>query len=74
MSPIEGGDSLALVQSENRDVPGLKLTPAQASRFWSLGPEESRVVLDRLVDARVLLRAANGHYVLLAGSASAGRP
>jgi hypothetical protein len=49
-------------------MPGLKLTAAQASRFWHLDPLDSRTLLDRLVDAGVLLRTADGHYVLLAGS------
>lgn len=60
---------LARIESEYLEMPGLKLTARQASRFWHLDPEESRVMLDRLVDARVLLRTADGHYVLLAGSA-----
>jgi len=49
-------------------MPGLKLTAAQASRFWNLGPEESRVALDTLVDARILWRTSDGHYVLLSDS------
>lgn len=49
-------------------MPGLKLTAAQASRFWNLGPEESRVALETLVEARVLWRTSDGHYVLLADS------
>jgi hypothetical protein len=50
-------------------MPGLKLTAAQASRFWHLDPQDSRLMLERLVDARVLFRTPDGHYVLLAGSA-----
>ena len=49
-------------------MPGLKLTAAQASRFWSLGPADSRALLDALVEARVLWRTAAGHYVLVADS------
>ena len=62
-------DRAARIHSEYREMPGLKLTAAQASRFWHLNPDDSRVVLDRLVEARVLFRTADGHYVLLAGSA-----
>jgi hypothetical protein len=47
-------------------MPGLKLTAAQASRFWNVGPDDSRTLLDALVEARVLWRTADGHYVLLA--------
>jgi hypothetical protein len=61
-------DHLVRIQAEYREMPGLKLTAAQASRFWSLGPDDSRELLDRLVERRVLWRTADGHYVLLAGS------
>ena len=56
---------LARIQSEYREMPGLKLTAAQASRFWHLGPDDSKLLLERLVDAHVLWRTADGHYVLL---------
>lgn len=59
---------LTRICSEYREMPGLKLTAAQASRFWNLGPEESRLALDTLVDARVLGRTHDGHYILLADS------
>ena len=59
---------LARIRSEYREMPGLKLTAAQASRFWNLGPEESRIALEALVDARVLWRTRDGHYVLVADS------
>jgi hypothetical protein len=62
------GAELARMQSEYHEMPGLKLTPAQASRFWNLGPEDSRGLLDQLVLARVLWRTADGHYVLLSDS------
>ena len=60
---------LARIHSEYREMPGLKLTAAQASRFWQLNAEDSRHLLDSLVEAQVLWRTADGHYVLLAGSA-----
>ena len=53
---------LARVRSEYREMPGLKLTAAQASRFWNLGPEESRVALETLVEARILWRTSDGHW------------
>jgi hypothetical protein len=59
---------LARIRSEYREMPGLKLTAAQASRFWNLGPEESRIALETLVEARVLWRTRDGHYVLTADS------
>jgi hypothetical protein len=59
---------LARIRSEYHEMPGLKLTAAQASRFWNLGPEESRVALETLVEARILWRTSDGHYVLLSDS------
>ena len=47
------GEHLARIRSEYHEMPGLKLTAAQASRFWSLSPDDSRVLLDTLVDAGV---------------------
>jgi hypothetical protein len=61
---------LARIHSEYLEMPGLKLTAAQASRFWNLGPEESRIALETLVEARVLWRTRDGHYVLIADSAA----
>jgi hypothetical protein len=67
--PTEGrADDLVRIRSEYREMPGLRLTAAQASRFWSLGPDDSRALLDSLVEARVLWRTADGHYALLADS------
>lgn len=59
---------LARIQGEYREMPGLKLTAAQASRFWHLGADDSRVLLDQLVHAGVLWLTPDGHYVLLSDS------
>ena len=65
VSPVEHLDR---IQAEYREMPGLKLTAAQASRFWHLSADDSRHMLDSLVRARVLWRTSDGHYVLVAGS------
>ena len=59
-------ERLARIRGEYHEMPGLKLTAAQASRFWNVGPDDSRTLLDSLVEAQVLWRTADGHYVLLA--------
>jgi hypothetical protein len=59
---------LLRIHAEFREMPGLKLTAAQASRFWNLGTNESRRVLESLVAASVLGRTSDGHYVLIADS------
>jgi hypothetical protein len=65
---VMNDERVARIRSEYREMPGLKLTAAQASRFWHMDPQDSRTVLDRLVDAGGLFRTVDGHYVLLAGS------
>jgi hypothetical protein len=59
---------LLRIHSEFRESPGLKLTAAQASRFWNLGTNESRQALESLVEAAVLGRTSDGHYILVADS------
>lgn len=71
MSRSTTDEHVQRIHGEYREMPGLKLTAAQASRFWNLGPDDSRRLLDSLVEARVLWRTPDGHYVLLAGSAVA---
>ncbi len=51
------------IRGEYAEMPGLKLTAAQASRFWHLGPRDSERLLDRLVAQGVLRRTRDGHYV-----------
>jgi hypothetical protein len=52
-------------EAEYREMPGLKLTPQQASRFWHLDPAASAALLDSMVEAGVLYRARDGGYLLL---------
>jgi hypothetical protein len=52
-------------EAEYREMPGLKLTAAQAARLWHLGPAESARILDSMVDAGLLYRARDGAYLLL---------
>jgi hypothetical protein len=57
-----------LIRADYQEMPGLKLTAAQASRFSHLGPADSELLLDALVRQGVLIRTRDGHYMLLAGS------
>jgi histidinol-phosphate/aromatic aminotransferase/cobyric acid decarboxylase-like protein len=58
----------ARIRAEYREMPGLKLTAAQASRFWNLARHESDELLEALTAQGVLLRTRDGHYVLLSAS------
>jgi hypothetical protein len=37
------------IQEEFREMPGLRLTPAQATRLWGLERDTCAAVIDRLV-------------------------
>jgi hypothetical protein len=42
------------IREEFREMPGLRLTPAQATRLWGLEIETCRQVIDALVAAAFL--------------------
>ena len=52
----------ARIETEFRELPGLRLTRWQAARLWSLDAAECDVVLKHLVAARVL-RETRDAYV-----------
>ena len=54
---------LVRVQSEYLEMPGLKLTEAQARRLWSLDGNTCQFVLATLVKRGFLRRSRNGTYV-----------
>ena len=60
-------DGIALllrrVRSEFLEMPGLRLTPAQAARLWSLDRGTSERILDGLTTAGFLWRNSNGAYL-----------
>ena len=58
-------DHLTRIRAEYEEMPGLKLTARQASRFWHLDPDASERLLDTLVAAGLLRRTSDGHYLLL---------
>jgi DNA-binding GntR family transcriptional regulator len=47
-------DLTARVQAEFNDMPGMRLTLAQACRLWGVDRVIAKRVLDRLVDERFL--------------------
>jgi hypothetical protein len=42
------------IREEFREMPGLRLTPAQATRLWGLERETCRAVIDALVASAFL--------------------
>ena len=45
---------LCRVREEFREMPGLRLTPAQASRLWGLEQATCTAVIDRLIASAYL--------------------
>jgi hypothetical protein len=51
------------VRGEFLEMPGLRLTPAQAARLWAVDRRTSTRLLDRLAATGFLLRTREGAYV-----------
>jgi hypothetical protein len=61
-------DVLQRIQGEYVEMPGLRLTTAQAQRLWGLERDVCDALLGALVDARFLAQARDGAYVRLDGA------
>lgn len=55
---------LQRMRAEFREMPGLKLTAAQATRLWHLDPLRSEELLNSLVVDGLLRRSADGAYLV----------
>ena len=51
------------IRGEFLEMPGLRLTPQQASRLWALDPATSEHVLERLTSTGFLSRTREGAYL-----------
>lgn len=58
---------LLRIQSEYREMPGLKLTEVQARRLWNLDGHTCSLVLTTLLERRFLKRTASGIYIRATG-------
>ncbi|HOC16831.1 MAG TPA: hypothetical protein PKK95_01110 [Vicinamibacterales bacterium] len=56
-------ETLERIQGEFRELPGLRLTLAQAQRLWRLDKNVCDALLAALVDARFLARTADGAFI-----------
>lgn len=62
--PIRANDEvLRRVQGEFLEMPGLRLTPAQARRLWGLDAASCDALLFALVDAKFLFRTRDGAFM-----------
>lgn len=56
---------LQRIRGEYLEMPGLRLTPEQARRLWSLDLGTCKWLLDALVDSKFLGRTSDGKYFRL---------
>lgn len=56
-------DALRRVKGEYLEMPGLRLTPAQARRLWGLDPAACDALLGALVDTKFLYRTRDGAFM-----------
>lgn len=56
---------LQRVQGEFLEMPGLRLTEAQARRLWNLDQTQCESLLDTLVQERFLFRTRDGAFMKL---------
>jgi len=62
--PIRTNDEvLRRVQCEFLEMPGLRLTEAQARRLWGLDPVACGALLAALVDQKFLFRTRDGAFM-----------
>ena len=57
------GALLQRVRCEFLEMPGLRLTEAQARRLWGLDAAQCAALLHELLDAKFLLRTRDGAFV-----------
>jgi len=58
-------DVLRRVQGEYKEMPGLRLTTAQAQRLWGLDRAACDALLGALVEAKFLFQTRDGAFVRL---------
>ena len=56
-------EAIRRVQGEYIEMPGLRLTPAQAQRLWGLDRTACDTLLGALVDAKFLFQTRDGAFV-----------
>lgn len=59
---VASEDLLHRVRGEYLEMPGLRLTPAQAARLWGLNKNPAHALLEVLVETGFLVRTCDGQY------------
>ena len=61
-------DVLQRIQGEFVEMPGLRLTTAQAQRLWGLERDMCDALLGALVDAKFLAQTRDGSFIRMEGA------
>ena len=61
-------DVLQRIQGEYVEMPGLRLTAAQAQRLWGLQRDVCDALLGALVDAKFLAQTRDGAFIRMDGA------
>ena len=61
-------DVLQRIQGEFVEMPGLRLTTAQAQRLWGLERDVCDALLGALVDAKFLAQTRDGAFIRMDGA------
>ena len=59
---VRNDPQLRKIWHEFAEMPGLRLTVAQAQRLWTIDRVTCAELLDRLVSAHLLVRGRDGRY------------
>jgi hypothetical protein len=62
------------IQGEFVEMPGLRLTAAQAQRLWGLDAEACKALLNALVEAKFLSQTRDGAFVRTEGARPTNLP
>jgi hypothetical protein len=65
---------LERLRAEFLEMPGLRLTVAQAQRLCGIEPTMCQTILDALIDVKFLHRTSDGHYARLTDESPRPRP
>ena len=72
--PANTDEVLRRVQGEFLEMPGLRLTEAQARRLWGLDRDSCAALLCALVDANFLFRTRDGAFMRVESAMPAKAP
>jgi hypothetical protein len=67
-------DVLQRIQGEYTEMPGLRLTPAQAQRLWGLDRTVCDELLEALVKAKFLSQTRDGSFIKTDGGPTREAP